>query len=85
MAVSIHYFKTHPEPFNALKAGYKVHEVRKDDRVTRPRPGDAVILQEWDPATGMYTGRELKRTVSDVTLPGTFGLPADIYAMSVLP
>lgn len=86
MPVQIHYFKTHPEPFNASAVGIKTHDIRKDDRATRPRPGDLVVLQEWEPVLGTdggdYTGRDLRRRVTYVSEPGTWGLPKDLYVMS---
>jgi hypothetical protein len=100
--MTIHYFKAHPNPFEAVAIGAKTHEVRRDDRRERPRPGDLVVLREWDPhgpacgcrdcrgpegerigPGGNYTGSELRCRVTHVTLPGTWGLPTDVYVMSV--
>lgn len=104
MSVHIHYFKIHPEPFEAVLLGIKSHEVRKDDRGVRPRPGDLLVLREWQPdfyacydsrvkkiddgpvpsiCTGEYTGREVKKRVTYVSEPGTWGLPDGIYVMSI--
>ncbi len=100
MSVRIHYFKTWPEPFAAAAVEIKLHEIRKDDRPVRPRPGDLLVLQEWTPhdsdcpecmskspehEPGDYTGRELRRRVTFVTIPGTWGIPNDIYVMSIRP
>jgi hypothetical protein len=52
MPVQIHYFKCWPEPFGAMSVGTKTHEIRKDDRPIRPRVGDLVVLQEWQPQEG---------------------------------
>lgn len=103
MSVHIHHFKIHPEPFEQIVLGSKRHEIRKDDRGTRPRPGDLLVLREWRPlyapgevveyrkddgppplaALGDYTGREVKKRVTYVSEPGTWGLPPDLYVMSI--
>lgn len=88
MSVRIHYFKTWPDPFEAAAVGIKTHEIRRDDRGQRPRAGDLIILQEWQPVDGApgqgdYTGRELRRRVTFVSAPGTWGLPSDLYVMSI--
>lgn len=87
MPVQIHYFKCHPDPFDAVAVGVKTHEVRRDDRPARPRPGDVVVLREWQPQPGTdrgeFTGRDLRRRVTHVTGPAEWGLPADVYVMSI--
>lgn len=87
MSVQIHYFKTHPEPFEQVLLGMKRHEIRRDDRTSRPRAGDMVVLREWRPTDGTdegeYTGREVEKRVTYVTPPGAWGLPEDVYVMSV--
>ena len=52
MPVQIHYFKCWPDPFAAMAIGAKTHEIRRDDRNVRPRVGDLVVLQEWQPQEG---------------------------------
>ncbi len=87
MSVHFHHFKVHPENFEQIVLGLKHHEVRKDDRAIRPRAGDMIVLREWRPIEGTdqgeYTGRELQKRVTNVTGPGTWGLPSDIYVMSI--
>ena len=58
-----HELKTWPEPFGALLTCDKTCEVRKNDRDFQV--GDALHLREWDPATREYTGRELRREVTE--------------------
>lgn len=53
--------KTWPEYFKLIKSGKKNFEVRLAD--FRCKPGDILILREWDPKTKKYTGRNLKRKV----------------------
>lgn len=54
--MAVHYLKTWPSYFQAIKAGDKPFEVRRNDRDYQP--GDTLILQEWDPRKGggVYTG-----------------------------
>lgn len=56
--MTIHYYKTHPEPFEAVALGIKTHEIRKDDRSQRPRPGEVVVLREWEPHGGACRCRD---------------------------
>lgn len=67
-----HELKTDPEVFEAVWSGSKTHEIRKDDRDFQV--GDALYLRETE-FTGLqmhmgkplvYTGREVRRTVSHV-------------------
>lgn len=56
-----HELKTWPQYFAAIVAGRKNFEVRKDDRGFEV--GDELVLQEWCPLMGNYTGREEIRFV----------------------
>jgi len=47
--------------FNLVKAGKKRFELRLAD--FKIKPGDILVLQEWNPKTKKYTGRELRRKV----------------------
>lgn len=58
----LHDLKIWPEHFNAIKAGDKTFEVRKDDRGFRV--GEYLLLREWAPDTKAYTGRILVRRIS---------------------
>jgi hypothetical protein len=49
----IHVLKTWPEVFDAVKAGKKRFEVRKDDRFFQS--GDLVRLQRYNPELKSYT------------------------------
>lgn len=87
MSVHTHHFKIHPDSFEQIVLGLKCHEVRRNDRATRPQPGDMIVLREWRPVEGTdqgeYTGREIRKRVTHITEPGTWGLPDDIYVMSI--
>ena len=61
--------KIQPAYFDAVQSGKKKFEFRVADFVVAE--GDTLLLQEWDPATKAYTGREIEKKVSYV---GTFTL-----------
>jgi len=78
---TLHELKTWPNAFDAVEAGTKHHEVRKNDR--RFIQGDMLRLREWDPSTEKYTGRERTVRVSYVSYGGAWGLPEDLCVMSI--
>jgi hypothetical protein len=53
-----HALKTWPEFYAPIASGLKTFELRKDDRPFTL--GDTVLLQEYNPETEQYTGKELK-------------------------
>lgn len=57
-----HFLKIHPEYFAAILDGRKNFEIRRTDR--NFLEGDVLILQEWNPQSLKYTGRELRRVVT---------------------
>jgi len=56
--------KTTPEFFKDILKGKKKFEVRLAD--WKCKPGDVLVLQEWDPTLKKYTGREIKKKVDYV-------------------
>ena len=54
--------KIWPEYFVKIKSGEKTFELRLAD--FKCQPGDILVLQEWDPKTKQYTGREIKKKVT---------------------
>lgn len=56
--------KIWPQYFDKIKSGDKTFELRLADWDCKA--GDILVLQEWDPDTKNYTGRELTKTVSYV-------------------
>lgn len=54
----VHELKCWPEFFQAILAGIKMFEYRKDDRGYQV--GDTLHLREWKPQACEYTGREMK-------------------------
>jgi len=77
----IHELKTWPDPFEAMCAGHKTHEIRKDDR--HFGVGDTLHLLEWDPHTEQYSGRKLVMRVTYKSDPGSWGLPDDLCVLSL--
>ena len=59
-----HHLKIWPPYFRAVRDGLKTFEVRKNDR--NFQPGDALVLKEWDPAAGRYTGHKCNVIVTYV-------------------
>ena len=54
----IHELKTVQPYFNDVDLGIKTFEVRKNDR--NFKPGDLMILKEYDLINNLYSGREIK-------------------------
>ena len=77
----IHSLKTWPDLFQSTMLGLKTFEVRKNDRDFRP--GETLILHEYDPDKKEYTGREAAFKISYL-LQGQFGLPDDLCVMSII-
>ncbi|MBJ6107975.1 DUF3850 domain-containing protein [Hymenobacter sp. BT523] len=67
-----HELKTWPSCFAAAKAGNKPFDVRENDR--NFQVGDMLILREFDPDSGQFTGRTVTRWVSYVLEGGAFGV-----------
>lgn len=59
-----HIKKVHPPYFQYILDGKKTYELRLAD--WKCEEGDTLVLQEWDPKTEDYTGREITKTVSYV-------------------
>ena len=57
-----HELKCWPEYFQAVQSGEKTFEVRRFDRPFAV--GDILLLREWDPKSGDYTGREIRCRIS---------------------
>ncbi len=56
--------KCWPEYFEKVLSGEKTYELRLADFICKP--GDTLLLKEWDPITEKYTGREIKKKVGYV-------------------
>ena len=77
----LHKLKTWSEYFNAVKEGRKTFEIRKDDR--NFQVGDRLLLQEYNPRTGMYEMGELEVKVMYILQSERFGLKRDYVIMGI--
>jgi hypothetical protein len=77
---SIHCLKTWPGYFGPVLDGSKTFEVRKQDRDFRV--GDVLVLQEWEPASKVYTGRVIAKRVTHLM---TWMIESGHCAMSLGP
>ena len=59
-----HKKKVRPEYFQSILDGKKTFELRLAD--WKCEDGDVLVLQEWDPKTEKYTGREIEKEVTYV-------------------
>jgi ASC-1-like (ASCH) protein len=73
-----HRLKTWPEYFEAVLSGKKTFEIRKNDRGFQVN--DLLLLQEYNPKTEEYTGRELLVEVTYIT---DFGQPDNQVVISI--
>lgn len=69
---AIHELKTWPHYFAAVRAGTKTFEIRKNDRDFVV--GDTLILQEFDPEDGAYTGQIETRAIRFLLSEEDFGV-----------
>lgn len=67
-----HELKTWPSYFNAVMNGIKTFEIRKFDRPFKV--GDVLLLQEYNPSEGKYTGAVCTRQVTYILKGGQFGI-----------
>ena len=68
----IHELKIWPDSFQEVEAGTKPFDVREN--TSNFQVGDALVLREYEPATGEYTGRTTDRWVSYLLPGGAFGV-----------
>lgn len=64
-----HNLKTWPEFFHAVREGVKTFELRENDRGFEV--GDTLVLQEFIPESGTYTGEEEVVRVTYLLEPST--------------
>lgn len=61
----VHHLKTWPDYFAAVRRGSKTFEVRTNDRDFQV--GDLLVLQEYDPQHGVFSGEEECRVITYIT------------------
>ena len=78
----VHELKTWPQYYQAIVSGNKTFEVRKNDR--HFEVGDLLILKEYNPTTGEYTGKQVTKEITYI-LPGgsQSGIQMDHVVMSL--
>lgn len=76
----VHKLKCWPEFYEAVRAGDKTVELRKDDR--NYRVGDVLVLEKYDPSVAMYCGAECEVLVTHITKGESF-LREGIVALSI--
>ncbi len=81
--MTLHNLKVWPEFWPALSRNLKKVEVRKADRDFKF--GDTLLLQEFIPETGQYTGQMCERMVTHVLQGGQFGIAEGYVALSICP
>lgn len=59
-----HKKKVWPEYFQKILEGEKTYELRLAD--WECKPGDILLLQEWDPESKKFSGREIEKVVTYV-------------------
>ncbi|WP_367269118.1 DUF3850 domain-containing protein [uncultured Chryseobacterium sp.] len=77
----LHELKTHSEYFNAIAAGTKTFEIRKDDQSFQK--GDQLLLKDYNPFIQKYTGRILHRQVTYIIRGGNFGIKKGYCIMAL--
>lgn len=78
---TMHELKTWPEYYDAVAAGLKKFDIRKNDRPFAE--GDVLHLREWTPETREYTGRHLYANVTYLLDKQPF-VPEGYVCMSLL-
>ncbi|MBN1626428.1 MAG: DUF3850 domain-containing protein [Deltaproteobacteria bacterium] len=76
-----HELKTWPESYEPIEQGLKPFEIRLNDRDYRV--GDILILREFDPGVGQYTGRATVANVRFILAGEKWGLKPGYVAMSI--
>lgn len=80
---TFHFLKIWPEHYQDVITGMKRAELRKNDRDYSV--GDSLILKEYQPKTGKFTGLEVHVVVTHITdvnewLPGYVMLSVELLA-----
>jgi hypothetical protein len=81
--MQIHELKTWPGAFEPTRLGKKTAEFRKDDRGFKV--GDLLLLREWRPDRGQYTGLSALFEVTDIQWGPLWGIPEGYVMMSIAP
>lgn len=77
-----HELKVHTQVFDAIIQRRKTFEFRLNDR--NFREGDSVVLYEYLPNLGQYTGAKIEAKIGYVLHGPNFGVPDGYCAFSLL-
>lgn len=80
--MTVHELKSWSSYFRAVVTGIKTFEVRRNDRDFRT--GDVLVLREWDPKSGHFTGKQTRRGVTYCVQLDDLGFPGFV-GMSITP
>lgn len=80
----VHQYKSWPDTFEAVLTDFKRAELRADDRSVRPEAGDYLVLREWEPEPGIYTGREIYAAITHAARPPMPGIPDGMVLLSIV-
>ena len=78
---SDHNLKIDPERLAEILAGTKTHEIRVFDRDYQV--GHTLKLSGYNRSTNAYTGQSAVVKVTNITTPGSYGLPENIGVISI--
>lgn len=79
-----HALKTWPEYYKTIISGEKTFDIRKDDRMFRM--DDILLLQEYDPISKIYTGKEKYFSITFILRDSPdFGLKEGYCILSIKP
>jgi len=76
-----HELKCWPEFFTPILTGEKMFELRRNDRDYKV--GDRIMLKEYDPDDGSYTGRYCFRTITFILSKNPFLNLQDMVILSL--
>lgn len=77
-----HALKIDPERLSEILASTKTHEIRVFDRDYQV--GHTLKLNSYDRSAKVYTGQWAIVKVTNITAPGSYGLPENIGVMSIV-
>jgi len=79
--MTVHNLKSWPDAFQPVLDKKKRYEFRVNDRDYSV--GDELVLQEWEPGPGEYTGRSLKVKVLHMSKGPAWEIPDGYCVMSI--
>ena len=78
-----HTLKIYTEFFNSIADGTKPFEIRKNDRIEKYAVDDTLVLEEYDPESDKFSGKQIQCNVSYVLNGGRFGIDKEYCALGL--